>query len=47
MTTETILLVGRNTGYLGSLLETHAERLRRRTEASVEVASVVLIGVGV
>jgi sirohydrochlorin ferrochelatase len=39
MTTETILLVGRNTGYLGSLLETHAERLRRRTEASVEVAS--------
>ena len=40
MTTESLLLVGRETEGLGDLLETHAPRLRARLDvASVEVAT--------
>ena len=40
MTTESILLVGRDAEALGELLETHAARLRERTDvASVQTAT--------
>jgi len=39
MTTESILLVGRDADGLGDLIGTHARRLRERTDVAVEVAT--------